>query len=577
MSTSVFREVFGMCVFVLAITAMVIGVSCKPAEPAQPKFVSLPQETAGNFHGNVLTKRMNESNWKIFYGFSDNNHCGNQFTGDHLAKLNSKVLESIEVWLSPLSDKEGVIALENITLELRDTIPAERATYTADIKERTFDTEGEEPHLSIVFYCTVSRSFARVGGNNLEIHMFQKEGLSTDKAATDLLKYRSTTIHHEMGHAFGLGDTYVDRGEDSCWSQRFNRSKGGHDKTVGMQPLSVMSLHRINDVAQDIHTGELKLSLDDIAGIKWLYRYYFEKIEACDCPYEYVYEVDSGGCRPKYPVIFAAKQGRLAVLLHLDSINVQDEFGNTALHYMAANEGHVDDYVSFFGVLDSKEITYNHKSTNNLGHTADDIHKSKEPDKLQLLYRHNDIDEAEKNHQQEIAETCKWMEFMLAVRDHNENSVMELLNENSVMELLDVVDINKQDYYGYTALHYAAGSLNVAMTRVLLAHNSIDIYVSTHAGYTPFGLLMLDGSDDELKKCAEGSGLDYLTNQYDPNNLYDSIRSDRRMPEICPTILDRNSLPYYDSENLYIADGLGHRPSLFLRWCDVVMLFLQKK
>ena len=217
MSPSVFREVFGMCVFVLAITAMVIGVSCKPAEPAQPKFVSLPQETAGNFHGNVLTKRMNESNWKIFYGFSDNNHCDNKFTGDHLAKLNSKILESIGVWLSPLSDKEGVIALENITLKKRATIPASGV-------KKTFDTEGEEPHLSIVFYCTVGRSFARVGGDNLEIHMFQKEELGEDTAATTLLKYSSATIHHEIGHAFGLGDTYVDRTKDSCWGKRLNRS-----------------------------------------------------------------------------------------------------------------------------------------------------------------------------------------------------------------------------------------------------------------------------------------------------------------------------------------------------------------
>ena len=274
-----------------------------------------------------------------------------------------------------------------------------------------------------------------------------------------------------------------------------------------------MNLSYHDNVAQDIHTGELKLSLDDIAAIKWLYRYSFEKIEACDCPYEYVYEVDSGGCRPKYPRIFAVKQGVDSSMLskYKENVNEKDEFGNTALHYAAA--GHQPSLYNELLKLSGIDA----EIKNDLGYTAEKILDSQA--RTELLYKQEDLAAANENHKQEIAKTCKWMEFMLAVRDHN---------ENSVMELLDVDDINKQDYYGYTALHYAAGSLNVEMTRVLLAHNIIDIYVSTHAGYTPFGLLMLDGSDDELKKCAEGSGLDDPTNdpEYDPNNHYEP-RTDR--------------------------------------------------
>ncbi len=594
MSTSVFREVFGMCVFVLAITAMVIGVSCKPAEPAQPKFVTLEQDDARNqqklsIDEYALINKVHyndHGDWNIFYGFSDNNRCDGQFTDTHLSQLKDKILESFEVWLEPLKDRAGIIDKSNINLELRSTIPTDksRLSCTATTEIKTIDPQDSD--LSIVFYCESCKSvasFAYIKRSNPEIHIFRdKRKVEPHQWATGLHEYyESTAILHEMGHIFGLGDTYVDSRDsrkDPCTHHRLNVSTGGISSTIGAQPISVMNKDWYFVEASD---GTLKLSLDDRAAIRWLYSRRFEgsSTSACDCPYDYVYEVESGGCRPKYPLIFEVKQGILSkdMFSHFsdEDVNQKDELGNTALHYAAANKKHrpllYDELLEFLSSNNHKDTITN---PNKLVFTAQDIYDSE--DSAKLLYSNDGLETAKDKHQQEIAETCKWMEFMLAVRDHNKNSEME--------ELLDVVDINKQDYYGYTALHYAAGSLNVAMTRVLLAHNSIDIYVSTHAGYTPFGLLMLDGSDDELKKCAEGSGLDYLTNQYDPNNLYDSIRSDRRMPEICPTILDRNSLPYYASKELEgVWSGVRGVPPTIIeekkyeRWCDVVMLFLQKK
>ena len=42
------------------------------------------------------------------------------------------------------------------------------------------------------------------------------------------------TLVHELGHAFGMGDTYV-------FDKSSGKSSGGLSETIGMQPASSMS------------------------------------------------------------------------------------------------------------------------------------------------------------------------------------------------------------------------------------------------------------------------------------------------------------------------------------------------
>ena len=83
-----------------------------------------------------------------------------------------------------------------------------------------------------------------------------------------------------------------------------------------------------------------QLSEDDKSGIIWLYMYLYEDQPVEDCFFpDYVYEEETRGCRPKYPVIFEVRHGLprtvREVVRHdptLD-INARDAAGNTALHH----------------------------------------------------------------------------------------------------------------------------------------------------------------------------------------------------------------------------------------------------
>ena len=111
--------------------------------------------------------------------------------------------------------------------------------------------------------------------------------------------YSRSTLLHEIGHAFGLADTYVEDDEDL---HRFSiKSGGGLNYTVGKQPLSVMSGLSYVEVDPD---EDSLLGNDDIDGIKWLYRYFHQRdTDVETCPSDYEFEIidrtkNISGCRP---------------------------------------------------------------------------------------------------------------------------------------------------------------------------------------------------------------------------------------------------------------------------------------
>ena len=74
---------------------------------------------------------------------------------------------------------------------------------------------------------------------------------------------------HELGHAFGLGDTYVrDR----------TPSTGGLAFTMGKQPAAVMAARFPGALPAPFALGE-----DDRNGIIYLYKYLYEDHPADDC------------------------------------------------------------------------------------------------------------------------------------------------------------------------------------------------------------------------------------------------------------------------------------------------------
>ena len=92
--------------------------------------------------------------------------------------------------------------------------------------------------LDVIFYCTVGRSFMITRTNPMQIHLFDEMGGET---------YSLATLVHEVGHVFGLADTYVDATGLTGGPGRFNQSVCGSKHMVGCQPLSDNEQHKMAD------------------------------------------------------------------------------------------------------------------------------------------------------------------------------------------------------------------------------------------------------------------------------------------------------------------------------------------
>ena len=132
---------------------------------------------------------------------------------------------------------------------------------------------------------------------------------------------------HELGHAFGLEDIYV---------EGLRQSTGGLAFTRGKQPASVMaSVNHHLFIHSPFGLGE-----DDKNGIIYLYKYLHEDHPADDCFFpDYVRVEWDGRCCPQYPLIFEAKYGSFETvrrILRDDrtlDVNARDASGFTALHH----------------------------------------------------------------------------------------------------------------------------------------------------------------------------------------------------------------------------------------------------
>ena len=176
------------------------------------------------------------------------------------------------------------------------------------------------------------------------------------------------TLVHELGHAFGMGDTYVSHNRPPKTS---GKSRGGLTETIGIQPASNMSFRYRKHAAKDKNTQRKKLrkeylTEDDKKGIVWLYKVFYEDLPLTD-PYfsDYIFEEDTSGFRPKYPLLFEIKQGfqEYAIEIIKDDpnmdINVRDESGRTALDYAI-----IDEYLTvLYTLLSRPDLKVNAKNT----------------------------------------------------------------------------------------------------------------------------------------------------------------------------------------------------------------------
>ena len=287
--------------------ALVCSLFFHTAHPAQG-FLALERYLPRLDFNHLLIRQIDKPRWKIGYRFAE--VCSDEFR-EREDTLKKMIVNILHAWLQPLRERysERKFTAEFIFVRQPDS---------KELNEEDRET-ARGLDLRITFMCT-----RELGSFALVLHGVPPEafiGLD-EKVSDDIIAF---DLSHELGHAMGMSDTYI--------VNRGDKSTGGMNWTKGKQPSSLMS-GLVNDKPPD-YLGE-----DDINGIIWLYKYVYEDLPADDCFFpDYVYEEETRGCRPKYPVIFEVKHGAanfVNSILHDDptrDVNERDAEGNTALHH----------------------------------------------------------------------------------------------------------------------------------------------------------------------------------------------------------------------------------------------------
>ena len=353
---------------------------------------------------NPLIAKVHNDQLDIAYRM-DYSHCQLSISDAERA-----IEEAIRLWLEPLEE-----------------LAKQRNKRLVD--KFTFHRDGDlaANDLRVTFHCTRGKSKARLSTGlppDIFIHNYSVVGYPLQ-----------TALVHEIGHAFGLADTYV-----SAFNADPDKSVG-LKRIIGTQPASIMSASRTSD------TTPVLLAEDDKRGIRWLYRAKHDGVDTQDCLNDdYVYEDSPSGCVPRYPLAFEAKyQLPMYFIRMLDEDpklkDIPDEDGNTALHY-----------ISIRYLLDAMKRY--------LERTDFDIN---------VKNRHGDTP------------------LHLAVVYDNQYGCEHLVADARIK-------VNALNTLNYTPLHYAARYGRVEIVKLLLAHEDINPNLRNAAGFTPLQLATQGGA-----------------------------------------------------------------------------------
>ena len=374
--------------------------SCKTikTDVSEPEFMTFPQDDPHiwrtyeliSMTERLLVKQVHKKSWNIDYGFAN---CNKDKRDQYRPKVVEAIHRSVDLWLNPVRQMQKTINKSRFTSDpisakqkplselvnklnmnekkklfsYETTVFGERYTtfdYPQYLKlykkleERLFGLADPTtiqqykefkryrefiltlPEMSVVFNCNEGRSSMNPLLNS--INMNEKE--SQDSIPETNFSFG--TLLHEVGHAFGLADTYTNP-QDS--TRDHMDSSGIHPSTIGHQPISVMSSSGyFFDSYEDARP-----TIDDKNGIFWIYVHMNRNSLNLDiCPLNYQSEVfardeanklPSTACRPKHPLLFAMASRNYPTAIQIlnnkeerKSIDINarsHEQGGTALHH----------------------------------------------------------------------------------------------------------------------------------------------------------------------------------------------------------------------------------------------------
>ena len=378
----------------IIIFVQLLACGAEYGNEARVKFI--PSDGLGTPVANhYLIQAVHQQAWLMHYGFSDNDLCRSSSVAEpekFEEQLRDSIITASKLWLQPLREMDRDIVNE-FNLRLVDTEPIAAGGRRSDRRTHTLVRGQDKEQLGIVFHCAENdrtaaypNSFITMGTNGLrEAHLYhyhqQRQHFPLDRMS-DTHMFMMTTIIHELGHAFGLADTYVSsKGSSSSSTSKgtISHSTGGSKKTVGKQPMAMMGIASLVGLNRE---HEPFITADDIEGMRWLYRLAHDNASVGTCPADYVAEEATRGCAPRYPLIFAVKKGDLATVIYIlrddnMTINTCDQHGNTALFYAqqhrARHGSNIDKLLLDNGADPSMACAANKQPANNRAASVADV------------------------------------------------------------------------------------------------------------------------------------------------------------------------------------------------------------
>ncbi len=274
---------------------------------------------------NLLILKVDKPQWKIGYRFAVN--CPEDFRQKE-PELKAAMTTALQMWLEPLRKMQPARPITDDFLFLR------QADFHGNEDKIVDHAALRELDARVTFECRIAGSIARIRlAASPEVYI---------RKGTDINKLFMSSLIHELGHAFGLEDTYVMGKPPPGSNLPLMKNTGGLDFTVGTQPASMMG-----GGCSSGDASTLDITEDDVRGILWLYKHFHEGLPIEDCFFpDYVLEEAPRGCIPTYPLIFELKYGYPDCAIRMLNedpkldVNAQDDSGLTALHHAVMQDAY---------------------------------------------------------------------------------------------------------------------------------------------------------------------------------------------------------------------------------------------